>query len=64
MHAKGPFRDAVLEFVQEGDAFGEVVNLDLHALVGDFRVVVELGGEGVVVGGEEADAADVGGDMV
>ena len=64
MHAKRALGDAVFELVEKGDAPLRGVDVDLHAFVADFGVVGELGGEGVVVGCEEADAADVGGDVV
>lgn len=64
MHAETALRHAVLEFVQEGDAARGVVDVDLHAAVADLGMGGEFLGEGVVVRGEEADAADVGGDVV
>lgn len=38
--------------------------MDAHAAITDFRMRREFGGEGMVVGSEEADAADVSGDVV
>ena len=64
MHAETAVGDAVLELVQERDAALVVVDLDLHAAVADLRVGGKLLGEGVVVRGEVADAADVRGDVV
>ena len=64
MHAEGSLRDAVLKLIEERHAAVLVVDVDLHALRGYLGVAGELGGEGVVVCGEEASAADVRGDVV
>lgn len=64
MHAEAALGHAVLELVQERDAAGGGVDVDLHASVPYFRMRGELLGEGVVMGGEEADAADVRGDVM
>ena len=64
MHPETPLRDARLQFVQKRDPTLPLIDVDLHPAVHDFRMAAEFLGERMVVRGEEADAADVRGDMV
>jgi len=64
MHAETAFCDTVFKFVEESDLAVVVVDVDLHSFGRDLRVPSELGSEGVVVGCEEAGAANVRCDVV
>lgn len=64
VHAERALRDAVFELVQERHAAVIRVDVNLHALGRDLGVAGELCGEGVVVRGEEAGAANVCCDVV
>lgn len=64
MHTETALRNAIFELIQEGDAAFLIVNVDAHTLWCDFRMSLELGSKGVVVGREEAESADVRGHVV
>ena len=64
VHAERTLGDAVLELEEKGDAAPGPVDVDPHAPVPDLGVVREFFGQRVVVRGEEADAADVRGDVM
>lgn len=59
MHTETALRNAIFQSVQRCDLAVCVIDEDAHALVVDGGVVLEFLGETVVVGCEEADAADV-----
>ena len=64
VHPEAALGEAVFESVQEGDGAGVVIDDNLHPLGGDFGVAGELRRQAAVVGREEAEAADVRGDVV
>ena len=64
MHAETALCHALFEPIQKRHALILVIDVNRHALRGDFGVRRELGRQAVVVRGEEAEAADVRRDVV
>lgn len=64
VHTETALRNAIFKLIQERDAAFLIVNVDAHSLGCNFWVSLELSSKGVVVGCEEAEGANVRGDVV
>ena len=61
MHPETALRDAILEFIQERDPALALIDVDPHPFIRDLGMAAEFLGQRVIMRGEEADAAHVGG---